>query len=188
MGHAIYAAPTSEPITLNDVKAQSRITSLDEDEYLVALIAAARDKIENYLSMQFCTATWNLTLDAFANPIELPRWPLKTIDSIKYLDANGVEQTLAATTYEAVTNVTPGLVRLAYLKTWPSIRSYPDAVRIRYTAGYGATSSTIPARAKQALRLLVAHWYESREPVVTGTIIADVPESYKSLLWSLKIR
>lgn len=36
---------------------------------------------------------------------------------------------------------------------------------------------------RQAVMMLVAHWYANREAVVVGTITADVPLGFERLLW-----
>ena len=187
MGHSPITPAVNEPITLDQVKAQCRVTGDDENALLEGQISAARDAIQEYIEMQYLPATWELTLDQFDDPIELPRWPLQSIVSVKYIDGLGVLQTEPATTYEAVTNIYPGKVRLAYNKIWPSYRSQPDAIRIQYVAGYTSIAA-IPARAKQAMLFLISHYYETREPILTGTISAEMPHSFKSLLWSLKQR
>jgi len=55
------------------------------------------------------------------------------------------------------------------------------AVRIKFTAGYGAAGA-VPSDLASALMLLVAHWDQNREPVVIGTIVSSVPLSVESLL------
>ena len=39
---------------------------------------------------------------------------------------------------------------------------------------------------KQAILLLVGHWYANRESVVVGTISAEVPMGVPALLWTRK--
>ena len=39
---------------------------------------------------------------------------------------------------------------------------------------------------KQAILLLVGHWYATRESVVVGTITAEVPMGVPALLWTRK--
>jgi len=187
MGHSLITAPATEPIALEEMKDHLRVVTDDEDGYIFDLISVARDKIEEYLSLQMVTATWELTQSTFGDPIELPRWPLQSLTSIKYLDENNVEQPLASTIYEEVTNIYPGRVRLQYQQFWPNHLCHDDAVRIRYVAGYGQPEA-VPPRAKHAIKMLAAHYYAIREPVVIGTISVQIPEAYLSLLWSLRVR
>ena len=43
-----------------------------------------------------------------------------------------------------------------------------NAFEVAFTAGYGDEASDVPAPIRHALKLLVAHWFEHREPVVVG--------------------
>jgi hypothetical protein len=51
--------------------------------------------------------------------------------------------------------------------------------------GYGAASA-VPEDAKQAVRLLAAHWYENAEATVVGTISKELELSYTALVARLK--
>ena len=57
-----------------------------------------------------------------------------------------------------------------------------NAYEIAFTAGYGDEASDVPAPIRQALKLLVAHWFEHREPVVLGEAPQEVPATIASLL------
>lgn len=88
----------------------------------------------------------------------LPCPPLVSVESIKYLDTLGVEQTLDPSLYQ----VTSDAVLPAFGKVWPTIRPDPESVKIRFTAGY----ETRPAPIGQARLLLIGHWFANREAVV----------------------
>lgn len=38
-----------------------------------------------------------------------------------------------------------------------------------------------------AMLLVIAHWYENREPVISATVVRELPLSYRSLLSSYRI-
>ena len=50
-----------------------------------------------------------------------------------------------------------------------------NAFEVAFTAGYGDEASDVPAPIRHALKLLVAHWFEHREPVVVGAAPPEVP-------------
>jgi hypothetical protein len=56
-------------------------------------------------------------------------------------------------------------------------------LRAQYTAGYA--SGAEPEVAKQAVRILVATWFENREAVVVGVAADEVPMSVQMLLRAL---
>lgn len=200
--------PAGEPVTLDEAKAQCRVEIADDDALISSLIVAARRACENEVRRSFVTQTWDLTLDRFpwrvvggvldpwafpsdrawldrialpgSGALYLPRPKLQSVDAITYLDAVGVTQTLDPSAYRVVAG-TPGLVEPAYGTTWPAIRPASGAVTIRFTAGYG-DAAAVPEPVKLAIKMLVAHWYENREPVIVGTISAELPFAVKALL------
>jgi hypothetical protein len=56
-------------------------------------------------------------------------------------------------------------------------------VIVKFDCGYGGQSA-VPATLKEAMKLLIGTWYENRESVVVGTIVAKLPDAVESLLWS----
>lgn len=138
-----------------------------EDTLLTSLILAAREYAENYLNRALCTQTWELILDDWPGKdyIDIPLPPLQSITSIKYKDTAGVESTFENTKYIVDTDSFLGRVVLAYGCTWPVNVLYPaNPIRIQFVAGYGLAAA-VPQRVKQAMLLLIGHWYENKEAV-----------------------
>ena len=57
-----------------------------------------------------------------------------------------------------------------------------NGIEIAVTCGFGAQHADVPAPIRQALLLLVAHWYEHRDPGEIGTSEAHVPQAVTALL------
>jgi uncharacterized phiE125 gp8 family phage protein len=55
-------------------------------------------------------------------------------------------------------------------------------VAVEYTAGYGDTAADVPAPLRQAMLLMIGHWYEHREAVITGSISTGLPLAARALL------
>ena len=73
----LVSPPTEEPVTLEDLAQHVRQDNVDDDDYLEALIPAARELIEQSTGRAFIDQTWKLTLRDF--PISgLPRHPDST--------------------------------------------------------------------------------------------------------------
>lgn len=186
------AAASVEPISSADVAAHRRITGSDEAaseaDYLTGLCAAAREWAENFTRRAFVNRVVTLKLDCFPRVIDLPKPPLVSVASIAYVDSNGSSQTVSAATYTVDTTSQPGRVYPAYGEDWPTdVRDQPHAVTVTYTAGYGAGASSVPYAIRAALLMLAGHWYETREPVVVGSISTKIPFSVESLLLPFKI-
>jgi uncharacterized phiE125 gp8 family phage protein len=196
--------PAVEPVTTAEAKTHARIFVVDaaEDAYVDSLIAAAREKLEGDVCRAFVTRSVEARLDAFPDPpidyatslgrfapptapIALLYPPLQSVESISYVDADGVTQTLDPADY-VVTPGTPGTIAPAPGKAWPTAIDRPGAVTIAFTAGFGADATAVPEVAKLVVKILVAHWYDRREPIVTGTIVAQVPHMVDALSDSLR--
>ena len=178
-----------DPVTLDEARNHLRLDHSLDDLTVGACIAAARTWAELVCWRGFVTQTWELVLPCFPDDglkaverqgIELPMGNLNSVASVKYIDPEGVEQTLAASEYSVDTVTVPGRVRRAYGKSWPSHRSQWDAVRIRYAVGWAV--GAVPTPIKQAVLLLVSQLYEHRTPEISGTIISKVGFAVESLL------
>ncbi len=195
------AAPATEPFTLAEAKDWVRVDqSFTADDALIAgQLSAARIHCENVLGRQFVTASWRLSLDCFPGGmagwqgvfgpayaggmacVRLPKAPLLTVESVKYLDLAGTEQTLDAATYDVDAASDPGRLCLAQYQVWPVTRVAPGAVRISFTSGYGVAAA-VPENVKTAMKLLVGTWYANRESVISGTIVGKIPDTVEMLL------
>ena len=69
---------------------------------------------------------------------------------------------------------------------WPVTRAQQGAVNITYTAGYGDPASATPIAIKQAIKILVSHFYENREPTNPG-IATPVIMSAEALMWMYRV-
>lgn len=175
-------APTTEPVSVDEVKDHLRVRFDTDDTLLGLYIGAARQWAEAYTQRQLITATWRLELESFPSEILVPHPPLASVTSITYTDAAGASQTLGASIYQTDIVSTPGRIKPSYGNSWPATRSgVYGAVKLTYVAGYGAASS-VPDDIKLALKQLVGHWYALREPVVIGTISTDIPFMFESAL------
>ncbi len=180
----ILVPPVLEPVTLAEAKAQCRV-DIDTDDTLIAgLIRAAREACEKMDWRAYLTQTIELWLTAWpaGNQIELPRPPLQSVTKVEYYDTADVKYTLSASTYFVDTVSTPGRVVLKYLEVWPTtlLRGY-NAICVTYKAGW-STVVDVPQSIRQAMLLLIGHWYENREAVLVGTISKDLEFSVKTLL------
>lgn len=148
MSLTLITEPECEPITLAEAKLRCRVDLTDDDDDIESLIVTAREEAENRTKRQCVAATYELVLDGFPEsdgPIELPKPPLQDVESIIYIDENGVEQTLGSGLYEVDTDSLVGRVYPSYEQIWPTTREQPNAVRIRYVTGWPTTQASPPA-------------------------------------------
>jgi uncharacterized phiE125 gp8 family phage protein len=172
-GLTLVTAPTIEPVSLDEAKAHVRIYANDDDAMLSSLISAARQSAERFMNRAILTQTWDFFCDLLPcgnEPLELPMAaPLQSVTSLKYYDADGTQQTWSSSNYVVSVSKEPGTIRLAYGISWPSVRVRPDSITVRYVAGW-TSAALVPYPIKQAILLLIGHWYNNREEVVAGTM------------------
>lgn len=166
-------------------------TNTTNDPELTTWLQAATSFVETYTHRQTTSATWDLKLDAFpcGDCITIPKSPLVSVTSVTYTDTNGDAQTVSASNYTVVApsglECAPGYIVPAYGVYWPVTRAVPNAVVVRFVAGYGV-ASTVPAPIRAAMKLLIGHWYANREAVNIGNITSELPLAVASLLWPYK--
>lgn len=179
--------PQDEPVSLEEAKLHLRVDASDEDDLITGLISAAREWCEQRCGVAFMQRTLLYTLPKFPadDYIELPMAVAGdfSLTSFMYWNADGVYGAVAAISY---TDDVAQPIRLGLKpgSQWPSTYGRSDSVQITYQAGW-ANAADVPARAKQAIKLLVGHWYANREDVVTGTIATQVQTAAEALLESL---
>ena len=184
MGLKLITAPQAEPITLAEAKSHLRITSTDEDALIETWIKAAREYCEGYQNRAYITQTWEMALDSFPSEriMKIPLPPLQSVTPIKYYDPQGTEKEFSSDDYEVDTYNQPGRISLGYGKSWPSETLRPvNGVIIEFKAGYGDTADTVPAKVKQAIKVLIGELYEHRE-VTDVKELKEVPFAVKALL------
>ena len=189
-------APTLEPVTLDEAKTHCVITSTDDDTFIGNLITTAREKVESDTNRSLITQTWEQYLDCFpwntpgAWPaaILLEPAPLQSVTSLTYIDTDGATQTLTeGVDFTVDTKSEPARIVPFYGTSWPSTRAVPNAVTITIVTGFGDAPSDVPERFKQAMKLLISHWNENREAIITGTMVEKVPFGYENIIASLKV-
>lgn len=184
MSVKLITAPAAEPVTLAEAKAQCRV-DIDTDDTLIGnLIVAAREYCEMHDWRVFMPQTWELYLDAWpsTNAIEIPKSPLQSVTFFQYTDEDGNTATLASSQYLVDTVSDPGWLMLKSAYSWPSVTLQDvNGIAIRFVAGY-ASAADVPRRAKQAMLLLVGHWYENRENSTVGTVNRSIEFGVKALL------
>lgn len=190
---SLVTAPSSEPLTLDQVKDHLRLVKgeTSQDDYLLRLLKAARQKVEDLTGRKLVTQTWNLYRDQWPDSdysdILLPFAPLQSIAStgITYTGATGGTTTFSSTAWDDDTVSVPPRVVLKYGASWPSATlAQMNPITVRCVVGY-TTPSLVPEPLLQAVLLLVSHYYEFREPVVVGQAgftIAEVPKSVDALI------
>ncbi len=205
MGLSLVTAPATEPLSLPEAKAHVRVDSDDENDLIRTLIITAREFVESFTHRALITQTWDLQLDGFpatwstvqidarqvdSGAIRFPIPPLQSVTSLSYIDTAGVTQTWAAANYTVDNPQGPKASRGRLVPAWslyyPVTRTVPNAVTVRFIAGYG-DAPLVPSSLKAAMKLLIGNWWLNREAgeIIRGS--ADIlPFGVEPLLWPYK--
>jgi uncharacterized phiE125 gp8 family phage protein len=184
-------APANPPVTLSEAKAHCRVDHADEDALLTSLVAAAVAHLDGWsgvLGRAIVTQTWRQDFDGFGGVgdlrLRLPM-PAASVVSLVYVDGEGDSQTLDPDAYVLRADVLGSYIEPAYGEAWPTTRNQTGAVRVTFTAG--AAVADVPQPIKQAILLLVGHWYANREAVTAGAQVV-LPLAVDALLASQTYR
>lgn len=184
---ALITAPTSQPISLEEVKEHLYIVVTDttRDNYLTDIQDSAVDQFQSDAEYQIMQATYKLTLHDFpCDYIDIPLIPIISISELLYYTDQTNTETLTEGT-DFYTVKTDRYCRLYPFSSWPSVGDRADALQVTFTAGY-STQSQVPPRVLQGLKYLIGHYHENRQAVVAGPNVQEIPESYHSIVGKLK--
>lgn len=185
MGLLLVTPPATTPVTVAEARAFLKINSAAEDSTLNIIIAGLTDYFEGaygILGRAFAPQTWELTLDAFpTTEIEIPLPPLISVDSVKYDDGDGIEQTVDPGDYYVDIVSQVGWVVPITGVSWPSTLSAANALRIRFTAGY----ATLPPSMKLGLLTAIGLKHENRDmtndALLQHPLVSDLMKPYRRI-------
>lgn len=176
--------PAETPITLEEAKAHLRLTINDEDVLVTALIQAVTDYLDvpnGVIGQALVTQTWAYSASKSTNNrIVLPISPAQSVTAIDYYDADNVQQSLTVGDYYLFKNEDWAYLEPKPDKKWPVTYSRPDAITVTFVCGYGAAAD-VPQAIKQAMLLLLAHWYENRS-ATTDIRLDELPMAVQSII------
>ncbi len=190
------SGPDVEPISVAQARQQCRIDDdlTAEDDLLEDYIKAARELVERETKQVLVESTYEIFLNEWPceGKVSLPIGPIIAINSFEYINSDGAYVPIEADSYyPCLLDEPPYLIYGS--GGWPAVNCRPGAIRIEVRAGYAgagspADATNVPHTAKQAIKMLVAHWYENRESVATDTrmIPTLMPQSFWDLIYGLR--
>jgi uncharacterized phiE125 gp8 family phage protein len=190
MAMTLVTAAAIEPVTLAEAKDQLRVDITDDDVLIAGLIVVAREFAEAITRRALITQTWDYIMDAFpaGDRLALPLAPLQSVTSITYVDDEDASDTVSSADYQVDTDSEPGRIVLKSTATWPSVTlRAANGVTVRFVAGYGDDVEDVPQKIRQAMLLMVGHWYENREDTVGVGNVQRIPMGAEWLLWPERV-
>lgn len=214
----VITPPTAEPISALECWQHLRLdtafdspppTTVPEATLIAGWLSTAREHAEEFTERTIAPATLEIALgdgfpaacygrtrrghgyDYYTYEIALPNGPVQSIISVKYTDTDGAEQTVDPSGYVLQRYKDSDYLGLPFGATWPATLRAPDAVRVRYVAGYSLPGDSpqvvqLPAAIRSALLLMVDHYYRNRGASVVGLTVQELPLGVDALLWPLR--
>lgn len=168
------AVPTPEPVTSAEVEESLVLASGWDAATLTRLISAAREIVELETDRSMINRDITIELDDWPEDetIYLPRGPVSSVTSVKYIDTAGTQQTLVEGTDYRVT-IRGDVARITPVNSWPSVDTERKGViEVIYVAGYGATGTDVPEDMRSAVIAKVDHLYSK----------GHISEYYRSII------
>lgn len=182
--------PSELPLSLAEVKAHLRLNQNDptHDENLNLLIEAAVERLQQDLDRQFITSTYEQTQfcwvddeqsSRYGDEVKIHKKAVTTVSAVTYVGEDGAEQTLDPSAY--VFDLARGSLFPTPGTQWPSVQSdNPNAIKIAFTAGYGADNACIPRLFKAALLLCIGKWFF--DPAQEGSALHSQEVAYERIV------
>ncbi len=178
------SAPEVPPVTLSDAKAHLRVDGSDEDALISWLIETATAHIEHGYGLALITQGVTIIRDDWPDSwfVELPLTPVQSVSSITVFEADGGGIAFDAGHWFTDTISHPPRIVLHGTAPWPQPGRRANGIEIAVMAGYGDVPADVPEPVRHALLLLVAQWFEQREPVSMDAAPNEIPDSVSTLL------
>ena len=169
MSSILLTAPAVEPLSLAEAKAFLRVEHSDDDALIAALAAGSRIHVETQTRRALITQHWRLSFDGWPEEgrIAIRPGPLQEVTAARVLDFDGNAHAIDLQSFVA----DRGASALAFAPwAMPQPGRLAAGIELDVTVGYGDAAADVPEPLRQAIRLLVAHWYENRGLAAIGTV------------------
>jgi len=184
MTAVLISGPLVEPVSLSEAKAHLRVDLADEDTLINSLIVAARIHVEAHIRRVFITQTWSIYVDEWVQgkPLNLPISPVQSVSAINIYDADNSFITTDPIAYVVDAVSFPARILWRGAGSCPRPGRALNGIEIIVTAGYGNDANQVPQPIRQAILMLIAQWFEHRQPPTLNGSEEPVPPAVASLL------
>jgi len=176
----LLSGPEDEPLGLADAKAFLRVEHSDDDTLIAALCKAARLQVERATGRRYGDQLWRLVLDAWpeCGPVRLPLAPVSAVEAARLRDLAGAETMIDTTDWI----LDPAGFRLVVSSPPATLRAFAG-IEIDLACGGAASEPVL-----QAMRLIVAHWYENRSAGDAGQGVSMPPAALPLIAAERRLR
>ncbi len=167
------AAPTLRPVSLDEAKTHLKVSGTDEDTLITTYLDASIAACENKLQTAIMDTNFVLYQRSFCQHLNLQKNWVTQINSVKYYDENGTQQTINSSNYTLQDFKVPNVLYFNSNYSFPSTDTREFSVEVNFNAGSMAASGVLP-NIRAAIFLEVGDRYENRQNEIVGERIAVV--------------
>lgn len=153
------AKTTGTIISLTDMKLYLKQDESADDGLIIALITVAEKTAEKIMGRDLLTAVYENYRSDIDSDLTLRRAKFLSVSAIQYMN-NGVYNNVDPADYNVASNGIYG--KIWEIELPDSYDDHPEAIKIVFSAGFGATGTDIPEDIKTAIKAHVAYMYENR--------------------------
>jgi uncharacterized phiE125 gp8 family phage protein len=186
MPSILLTPPALEPLTLAEAKAHLRVEHNDDNDLITGLVKGARSHVEIATRRALITQRWRLVRDAWPadGRLGVAPAPLKQLVAARIYHSDGTTQALDLTAF-IVDKAGATLMLTAGGIVAPG--RIAAGIEIDLDAGYGDAAADVPEPLRQAIRLLLTHWYENRGIAAVSGETAARPASVSALIAPFRV-
>jgi uncharacterized phiE125 gp8 family phage protein len=181
----LLTPPVVEPVTLAEAKEFLRVSHDDDDGIIAALTAAARNHIEALTRRCLMTQTWRFVADAWPRDgrIRLRLGPIRSVAAVRQY---AIDDSALAVDAERFVIDAPSDTLAAPPWSLTAPGRAAAGIEIDVVMGFGDSAGDVPPLLRQAIRQLMAHWYENRGLIAIGQSVAMMPGSVNAMIASYR--
>lgn len=172
MTQRLITPPTVLAVTLDQARANLRVDGTDMDALITMWVEGITAALEHEIGQCLMPQTWEVALDAFPVAISLPH-PVISVTSVKYMDMDGVEQTLAPAAYKLTRSAYASMLTAISGTTWPPARSEADSITVTIVCGHGATAESTPANVRLYILAKLVEQFDPATRMERDTVQSD---------------
>lgn len=186
----LHTPPLIEPVSLDEAKQYLKIDTNAEDDLISRLIVTARQHVETLSDLILIEQIWRVYFNNWPSnaQLTLPVMPISTITSLKTYNQEDVASEIDAVHYYGDSISTPPQLILRPSRSWIKPARPVNGIEVEVVAGFGPMASDVPEPLRQAILLLVAHWYENRHAACDGQPNHDINAAINKVIAPFKVK
>ena len=154
----------------------------DEDTTATIYLDAAIRACENKLQANIMNAELEMYVKCWPGRcLELDKYPVSAVNSVKYYDDNGDLQTVGSSNYRLLDFMRPAVLEFDADFSEPSLDDREFPIIVNFNAGYTAASG-VPTTIVHAVLLEFTDRYENRQNELAGSTVAMFSNAADNIL------